>query len=151
MVQNGPPNKPFLWIQHPNVVHRPGRASFTLMERSLTTTSLHFSYFIRIACLLLIGLLRLPSSWADEGPWSLSYTSQLGATTQFCHREKCKKDQDAYAAQLLKVCLHRDPATLGIFTRGDWRAQVAPVDRNLCKEVLYADAQQKKLFVAAAA
>jgi len=119
------------------------------MKRSLFTTSLHFSRHIRIACLLLIGLLQPPSSWANEGSWSLSYTSQLGATPQFCHRDKCKKDQDAYAAQLIKVCLHRDPATSGIFTRGDWRALVAPADRGLCKEVLYADAQQKKLFIVA--
>lgn len=64
-----------------------------------------------------------------------------------CVRTQCKSERQDYFNKLIKVCLNRDEATKGWLTPGKWKAVVNPGENDQCKEVFFADADDKTLYL----
>lgn len=87
---------------------------------------------------------------APETQWRLTVVSKLGERPLPCQSAACKQAQQDLVQRLVKVCMYRDPATAGLFTRGDWKTAINPTDKRLCREVLFADLSDKVLYLEAA-
>lgn len=100
---------------------------------------------------LFAGLLSFASVMAQspESEWKLGYTARLGEPVYPCIGINCKKAQEEFVSKLVKVCMYRDKATAGFFTRGDWKSIVDPTDKGQCQEVLFADIPAKVLYLEA--
>ena len=100
---------------------------------------------------LLSGLLAFMSVFAQasESEWKIGYVSKLGEFVQSCIGPTCENEQQEFVRRLTKVCMYRDKATSGFFTRGDWKAAINPAEQELCQEVLFADIFAKVLYLEA--
>lgn len=78
-----------------------------------------------------------------EREWRIGYIEPA----RHCIDPRCKKVQQDFGNELKKICMYRDKASSGLFTRGDWKAVVNPADKKLCQEVLYADIPAKVFYL----
>ncbi len=102
-----------------------------------------------VACLGAFGSASAQSAQSAQG-WRIDYPAQPGTSGRtICAGAGCRQSQPAQSAKLLKTCLYRDKSSAGLFSRGEWRAAVAPADEALCQEVLYADLDGKVLSLRA--
>ncbi|QHE84731.1 hypothetical protein [Hydrogenophaga sp. BPS33] len=89
------------------------------------------------------------SAQTQQDRWRIMPTATLGSDGEICIGAACKKKQEDYAEQLLKICMYRDASTAGFFTSGEWRSHVGANSPQPCQEVLYADATRKVMYVVA--
>lgn len=102
-----------------------------------------------VACLGAFGSASAQPAQSAQG-WRIDYPAQPGTSGRtICVGAGCRQAQVARDAKLLKTCLYRDKSSAGLFSRGEWRAAVAPADEALCQEVLYADLDGKVLSLRA--
>lgn len=102
-----------------------------------------------VACLGVFGSASAQSAQPTQG-WRIDYPAQPGTSGRTsCAGAGCRQAQPAQNTKLLKACLYRDKSSAGLFSRGEWRAAVQPVDEALCQEVLYADLDGKVLSLRA--
>ena len=102
-----------------------------------------------VACLGAFGPASAQPVQSTQG-WRIDYPAQPGTSGRtICVGAGCRQAQAAQNAKLLKACLYRDKSSAGLFSRGEWRAAVAPADEALCEEVLYADLDGKVLSLRA--
>lgn len=107
-----------------------------------------YDYFIAT---LLSGLSAFTPAMAQsaESEWKLGYTTKLSDVPRGCIDPNCKSSQQEFVSHLVKVCMYRDKATSGLFSRGDWKVALNSEEKELCQEVLFADISAKLLYLEA--
>lgn len=108
------------------------------------------SLFAFLVLLASTALAPSGHAWAqaEQDQWKVVPTHILDDGV-ICVGAACQKKREDYLAQLLTVCLYRDPSTAGVFARGQWRSHVGENAPQPCQGVMYADTTRRIMYILA--